>query len=309
MVEETADKPIVKIIDDKSEIVIPFILAQLKSQPASGVFFIGLNGLQGVGKTTLVTALETTLSSPPYSLSTVVLSIDDLYLTHADQLVLAQTHPTNKLVQYRGEPGTHDVALGQRVFADLAAGRETLIPRYDKSQFDGAGDRAPATTWRKVNGEGEEKVRVVLFEGWCVGFRALPEDQVEAKYRESVSQQAEGRDGEATTLWQHALEDLLLVNSRLRDYDALTDSLNAMVHIDATSTSFVYNWRLQQEAQMRAATGRGMTDAQVVRFVDGYYPAYELYTDGLRRGIFDQEGHQLRIVVNAERKVISSNIL
>jgi D-glycerate 3-kinase len=35
---------------------------------------------------------------------------------------------------------------------------------------------------------------------------------------------------------------------------------------------------------MKAALGRGMTDDQVKRFVDGYMPAYELYIDGLMRG-------------------------
>lgn len=33
------------------------------------------------------------------------------------------------------------------------------------------------------------------------------------------------------------------------------------------------------------------------------YPAYELYTDVLRKGIFHQTGKQLRLVVNKQRKV------
>ena len=33
------------------------------------------------------------------------------------------------------------------------------------------------------------------------------------------------------------------------------------------------------------------------------YPAYELYTDVLRKGIFQQTGKQLRLVVNKQRKV------
>ena len=32
--------------------------------------------------------------------------------------------------------------------------------------------------------------------------------------------------------------------------------------------------------------GKGMSDDDVKNFVDGYYPAYELYTEGLRRGLF-----------------------
>lgn len=33
------------------------------------------------------------------------------------------------------------------------------------------------------------------------------------------------------------------------------------------------------------------------------YPAYELYTDVLRKGIFDEPGKQLRLVVGRDRKV------
>jgi len=49
-----------------------------------------------------------------------------------------------------------------------------------------------------------------------------------------------------------------------------------------------------------------MSDEQVIKFVDGYYPAYELYTSALRRGIFAGEqskGRQLRIIVGRDRRV------
>lgn len=90
---------------------------------------------------------------------------------------------------------------------------------------------------------------------------------------------------------------------------------------DAEDTQYVYNWRLQQEAALRASKGTGMTDEQVVNFVNGCksafngtastwllirtdYPAYELYTDVLRQGIFLQDkGKQLRLVVGEDRKV------
>ncbi len=83
----------------------------------------------------------------------------------------------------------------------------------------------------------------------------------------------------------------------------------------------MYEWRLEPERAMRATKGRGMSDEQVIRFVDGCkyrcarmvmvepnstpdYPAYELYTDVLRRGIFDGEkGKQLRLIVDKNRRV------
>lgn len=100
-----------RIIDDKSPLCIPFILskiAEYSSQHANETnprpFIIGLNGVQGVGKTTLVKALAETLQERE-GLNTLVVSIDDFYLTHEDQLRLAEENSDNALVQYRGEPG------------------------------------------------------------------------------------------------------------------------------------------------------------------------------------------------------------
>lgn len=92
---------------------------------------------------------------------------------------------------------------------------------------------------------------------------------------------------------------------------------------DAEDTLYVYDWRQQQEAAMRAEKGRGMSVEQVNNFVNGCkcivsglfdqttdlvpfsdYPAYELYTDVLRNGIFPGEkGKQVRMVVGKDRKV------
>lgn len=56
---------------------------------------------------------------------------------------------------------------------------------------------------------------------------------------------------------------------------------------------------------MRASKGTGMSKEQVIEFVNGYYPCYELYTDVLRNGIFGGEkGKQLRLVVGKDRKVV-----
>lgn len=69
----------------------------------------------------------------------------------------------------------------------------------------------------------------------------------------------------------------------------------------------MYGWRQEQEDHLRLDRGdplAGMTPEQVVRFVDGYFPAYELYTEGVRKGILpDRPGCQLRMVVGKDRKV------
>jgi D-glycerate 3-kinase len=179
------------------------------------------------------------------------------------------------------------------VFAALCEGEPTRIPSYDKAAFSGMGDRVPESQWRPVNGPSARKIQVVIFEGWCVGFRSLDAATVEARWR-----------APSRTLHSHKLEHLLFVNEQLRAYDAITDLFDAFIHIDAEHTQYVYEWRLQQEVALRRERGAGMTDEQVVKFVDAYYPAYELFSDGLRKGIFpDRPGCQLRLVVGKERSV------
>ncbi|MCJ1459475.1 hypothetical protein MMC28_009854 [Mycoblastus sanguinarius] len=130
----------------------------------------------------------------------------------------------------------------------------------------------------------------------------MPEFKLKIQWEDAIKQREnaeyQGRLG------YNKLEDVEYVNEALKDYDQLTNELDALIHIDATDEHFVYSWRLQQEAVLRKTRGAGMTDEQVINFVDGYYPAYELFTDSLRAGAFSgEEGRQLRIVVGKDRKV------
>ncbi|KAJ5851879.1 uncharacterized protein N7529_011264 [Penicillium soppii] len=262
-----------EIIDDKSQHCIPYLLERLRihTERHSGntpPFFIGLNGVQGAGKTVLVSSLNDTLRSEPYSLSVVTLSLDDIYLTHADQVALAQAHPSNPLLQHRGQPSTHDLALGEEVFASLAAERLTAIPQYDKSAFSGQGDRVPKDQWKIVNEEGQKKVKVVIFEGWCVGFRAWDDLTLRVKWEAAVRQKESGDYN--GRLGHVQFEDVKAVNDALRQYDVLTN--------DAENPSFVYEWRQEQERTLRATKGTGMTEEQVNQFVDGCAYIFERWT-------------------------------
>jgi len=155
-------------------------------------------------------------------LPTITLSIDDLYLTREAQVKLASAHPQNPLIQHRGEPSTHDVALGSKLFQALKQQESDIrIPFYDKSMHDGKGDRVPEEEWRVVNAKGARKVEVVIFEGWCVGFRPLTIQEVNEKWTEAVEEEIKV-DGTNGRLGKQRLEDVMFVNEALRQYDEMT---------------------------------------------------------------------------------------
>jgi len=162
------------------------------------------------------------LTSPPHCLPTAILSIDDLYLPYYLQTRLAASHPLNPLIQHRGQPSTHDLPLGLALFSALRSRQTNIkIPSYDKSAHNGQGDRADENEWRIVNREGQDRVEVVILEGWCVGFRALQEEELERKWREAKKKEESGQG--TGRLGKERLQDVQFVNEALRGYDGLTE--------------------------------------------------------------------------------------
>ncbi|KAL8855061.1 MAG: hypothetical protein Q9221_000258 [Calogaya cf. arnoldii] len=289
--------------NDALQVCVAYVLERLRHHDGETPFFLGVNGVQGIGKSYLVASLARELERPAHAVRTMVLSIDDFYLTHEDQVQLAANHPDNPLIQHRGQPSTHDLSLALSVVASLRTGQETSIPSYEKSAFDGKGDRKPQTQWTNVNKIGQQPVKLVVLEGWCVAFRALDEAQLTALWTDAVKQSTQGNSYRGR-LGHNRLEDLHFINEALKGYDPLTDQLDALILLDAEDPQYVYEWRLEQEDQLRRERGSGMTKAEVVGFVDGYYPSYELFTGRLRSGAFGhRDGAQLRLVMGKDRLV------
>ena len=149
-----------------------------------------------------------------------MLSIDDFYLAHDDQAQLASEHPTNPLIQHRGQPSTHDLPLALSVLSALQRGIEVRVPYYDKSAFSGQGDRASPEYWRTLNGKAQKRVEVVLFEGWCVGFRALKDEELvniwQSAFQQRNDKNYRGRLGHSK------FYDIQYINDALRSYDQIT---------------------------------------------------------------------------------------
>lgn len=216
---------------------------------------LGVNGAQGTGKSTLAAFLSALLETE-HAMTSAVVSIDDLYLTRAERRQLSETvHP---LLQTRGVPGTHDVALGQRILRDLCEDGPTAIPRFNKA----IDDRSPSDEWPTCH----TAVDVIIFEGWCVGAIA----QSDAALHAPINQLESHEDADAA--WR------TFVNQQLNDqYPDLFDRIDRMVMLRAPSLDQVIAWRTEQEhklAAQAAASGAEashvMDDAAIARFVAHY---------------------------------------
>ena len=208
---------------------------------------IGISGAQGSGKSTITAATAALLQAR--GLSPAVLSLDDLYLSRSARAVLARTvHP---LLVTRGPPGTHDPALGLEVLAGLAEGGRIALPRFDKSRDE----PRPRAEWPSLEGP----VDVVLFEGWCVG--ATPQPPAALVEPVNALERDEDREGR----WRG------FVNAALAGaYQPLFRALDRLLLLQAPSFAVVTAWRAEQEAKLRARTGRGMRPEEIARFVAHY---------------------------------------
>ena len=223
-----------------ADMVWPAIAARI----GAGPLVVGINGPQGSGKSTLAAALAARAAGE--GVAAVTLSLDDLYWPRAVREVLAgNLHP---LLATRGVPGTHDVALGLAVLAQLRAGAACARPRFDK----GADDRSapvhvPAGT------------RLVLFEGWCLGAPPQPAGRLLAPVN------ALEAEGDPDGRWRAQ------VNGALAGaYQALWQQIDLLVALGAPDWPTVCRWRAEAEAAQLAASGRGMDADTLARFMMHY---------------------------------------
>lgn len=222
------------------------VLARIAAASPQGLLVVGICGVQGSGKTTLVAHLAERLEAAGRRVAT--LSLDDLYLTKAERLQLAEQ--VHSLFATRGVPGTHDVALGLETIAALERGEAAALPRFDKARDD----RMPGADWPRA----PQDTQILLLEGWCLG--AVP--QVELSVPVNALEVEEDTDA----VWRgHA-------NAALAGaYRDLFARIDLLVLLAAPGWEVVARWREQQEAELRAQGGPAvMSPTEVARFIQHY---------------------------------------
>jgi pantothenate kinase-related protein Tda10 len=234
----------------------------------------------------------------------------DLYHTHDSLVSLRQRHPQNGLLAGRGLPGTHDLDLARNTLdAVLRCNQGTTarieLPIFDKSAFGGEGDRSRSTI------SIETPIDVFVLEGWSMGFQALRREELIQRYEEARSIHVQHPASTPPTFLSHSLQSLIQVNEYLLTAsDILYPPFSLLVQIRPESYAYVYAWRLQQERQLIATRGTGMSDAQVEEFVRRYMPGYELWahvggnTDGQNETSL-WSGKSLVLWFGKERELVS----
>lgn len=257
-----------------------------------GPLMIGLQGPQGCGKTTLCDALLRHLREK--NLNVAILSLDDLYRTHAGLKKVAEDHPDNPLLAGRGPPGTHDLELASSVLDKVSRINEgdghVDLPVFDKSLCGGEGDRSDQTV--SIDGP----LDVFVLEGWSMGFGPLTPSALKQRY--------EKKDGKYFP--KHSLKSLTELNGSLEQVSQIINPhFSVLVQIEPTDYDYVFDWRLQQEHSMKAANGgKGMTDEQVHAFVERYMPEYELWGETVLARDAPWSRNVVRLIYGKDREVL-----
>lgn len=201
-------------------------------------FVVGINGAQGIGKSTLAELFALILITQ-YDTVTIQLSIDDFYKTHRERQAMAkQIHP---LFATRGVPGTHDIQMGIDLFEAIEDNEATIkIPRFSKA----TDDRYPVSEWEAF----EQTPEIVLFEGWCVG--SLPQSQQDLIEPINALEKSEDPKG----LWREKINHALK-----HEYQKLFSLIDFLVFLKAPDYECIFSWRLEQEHKLikKVETNKG----------------------------------------------------
>lgn len=207
--------------------LIQRIITQSKENKSP--YFIGINGCQGSGKSTLSAFISQYLTCT-YSLKVVVMSLDDFYLCQYERKKIADNiHP---MFNTRGVPGTHDTQKLTSVLRQLTEQSSNItIPTFNKAT-DEPNDK---NTWQYIN----EPMDIVIIEGWCWGVAPQEDNQL----IEPINTLE--RDNDSQGIWRS------YVNQQLTSYyQPLYTTINYWVVLQAPSFDCVYRWRLEQEQKL-----------------------------------------------------------
>lgn len=222
-----------------------------KYQKNGAPFFIGVNGCQGSGKSTLSEYICDYISTTQ-NINVVVMSLDDFYLSRDERQKLSEeVHP---LLKIRGVPGTHNTELLANVLAKVKK-RESnfLIPRFNKA----TDDPYDQSEWQHI----DQPIDILILEGWCWGVTA----QITSELVSPINSLE--REFDEKGIWRSFVNKQLLAS-----YQPLYMYFDFWVALQAPSFDSVYKWRLEQEQKLiktlpSTEKTNVMNEAQILNFI------------------------------------------
>lgn len=225
----------------------------LKSKTQQTPLFIGINGCQGSGKSTLTDFIADYIRQFE-GLNVAVLSLDDFYLDKDERGKLATNiHP---LFKTRGVPGTHNTKLMRQVLMGLKQNNLPIaLPRFNKA----TDNPHPEPTWPIIS----ETPDIVIFEGWCWGVPSQSAEELTAPINPLEAEL------DNTGAWR------TYSNSMIKnEYSSLYLIMDYWLMLKAPSFECVSHWRKEQEHKLAEKTkGTGtavMSDDEVETFIQHY---------------------------------------
>lgn len=229
---------------------------------------VGLSLPQYGGKRALTKPIQAGLDS--LGRKCAFISYDDFYLTHDAQQKLASENPDNIYVAKRGPAGTHDIELGTQTLQKLInckEGETVVLPKYDKSAFDGEGDRIDyeKNPEKKIE---SGPVDLILVDSWMLGHQ--PVDAVESK---AIADNA----------------GMEFVNEQLKNYAQWDELYDAAVLIAASDSNTVLEWSKEEEKAKWEAGASSLSVDELKALGDRFNPCYDAYMENMaKNGIKDQ---------------------
>lgn len=216
-----------------------------------GTFYLGVNGCQGSGKSTLSDFLGEWLGANGYSCA--VMSLDDFYLDRKKRQSLSSS--ISPLLATRGVPGTHDTQMMRDTLKQLGESGSVSLPRFNKADDN----PFPQNQWPRI----KAPVDVVIMEGWCWGVTA----QTPLQLRYPVN--ALEAEQDPNLIWRN------WVNLQIQThYQPLHELMDFWVMLQAPGFDNVFKWRLEQEQKLSATlkdkTQHVMDEIGVLEFIQYY---------------------------------------
>jgi D-glycerate 3-kinase len=212
----------------KQRLSIALVAASLITEiPSDRFSLIGLSGAPGTGKSSLAHLICTLLNE--FGTDSLVISLDDYYLSKQQRSKAAATHP---LFAQRGVPGTHDWSRLVEDLDKIRSGevKDLRLPRFDKMKDD----RVPFEKFIRLT----QPPRVVFLEGWLIG--APP--QTSADLCQPVNQTEALQDSDGR--WRKQVNETLA-----RYHHDLDTRLDARWVMAVPGCAQVIDWRWQQEQE------------------------------------------------------------